>query len=571
MKKHWHFLQPDPHTVQKHCNVLKCHPAIAATLVNRNIFSSEDAFNFLFPSLKCLNSPLSIKDIDAAANRILTAIAQREKILIFGDYDVDGITATSILLEFFRATGIEVSFYIPHRINEGYGLQSHHILDYALPKKIDLIITADCGSGSHEAVKTAQAAGIDVIITDHHTISDHIPPAVAVINPKRNDCPSGLDHLSGAGVAFYLLIYLRKKLRDNHFWRKTTEPNLKNLCDLVALGTLGDMVPLVAENRIISKTGIKTIHSTHRVGLDALIEVCGLDKHAVDADDIVFALVPRLNSAGRMDHASTAVDLLTTTSVETAGIIVHSLNHMNQNRRHLENEILKQVENHIAKNPHLLLRKSLIFAHDDWHLGVLGIVANRLMKKYFRPTILIATSGGMGKGSARSIPDVDIFKGLSACADDLENFGGHSMAAGLKLKVEKIEYFQENFENTIGVTTKPSDFIPKVLIDYELAFDDISASLVEEIELLTPFGTGNHEPLFMAKNVKVESSKIVGNNHRRMRLKQDTGKISKAFNAIQFNIDKKSVLRENFDQIAFRLRWNRWGGKKTAQIVIEET
>ncbi len=571
MKKHWQILQPDLHTVQKHCKVLKCHPAVATILVNRNFFSSEDAYNFLFPSLKCLNPPYSIKDMDVAANRIITALERREKILIFGDYDVDGITATSILLEFFRSTGIDVSYYIPHRTKEGYDLQKNHILNYALPNKINLIITADCGSSSHEAVKTAMNAGIDVIITDHHTISDQIPPAVAVVNPKRHDCPSGFDHLAGVGVAFYLLIHLRKNMRDINFWQNRPEPNLKNLCDLVALGTLGDMVPLVGENRILAKTGIKIINSTPRLGLDALIEVCGIDKHAVDADNIVFGLVPRLNSAGRMDHAAKAVDLLTTTNVETARMIVQSLNHMNQKRRNVENEILKQVENNIAKNPHLLLKKSLIFAHDDWHLGVLGIVASRLMKKYFRPTILITTSGGMGKGSARSIPEVDIYKGLAACASDLENFGGHSMAAGLKLKTEKIEDFQKNFENVIGTMTKPFHFIPKVLIDYELDFDDISATLIEEIELLKPFGTDNLEPLFMARNVEVESAKIVGKNHRRMRLRQDSGKINKAFNAIQFNVNKKSVLQENFDQIAFRLRWNRWDGKKTAQIVIEET
>jgi len=570
MKKQWQILRPDIHTVDKLCMILKCHPAIASILVNRNIVSEEDASNFLNPSLNRLNPPFSIKDMDAAVNRILTAIKQNEKILIFGDYDVDGITATTILLEFIRSAGADVSYYIPHRTNEGYGLQNNHISDYALPKKINLIITTDCGSGSHDAVKAAKSAGIDVIITDHHIISDTIPPAVAVVNPKRHDCPSGFDDLAGVGVAFYLLICLRKKLRDIHFWQNRPEPNLKSVCDLVALGTLADMVPLVAENRILSRTGLDIITSSNRPGLNALIEASGINKNNVDTDDMVFGLAPRLNSAGRIDHASIAVELLTTKNIEIAEQIAQSLNHMNQRRRSIENRMLAQIKGQLKKNPHLLQKNTLVLAHQDWHLGVLGIVAARIMQKYFRPVVLITTSAGIGKGSARSIPGVDLYKGLLACADDLENFGGHSMAAGIKIKTEKIARFQTNFENAIGNMTKPDDFIPKISIDYELDFDDIADALIDEIESLKPFGSGNNEPLFMSRNVRVASSKIVGKNHRRMLLKQASGSAGKTFNAIHFNIDPSIPLKEHFDQIAFRLRWNRWNEKKSAQLIIEE-
>ena len=570
MKKQWQILRPDIHTVDKLCMILKCHPAIASILVNRNIVSEEDASNFLNPSLNRLNPPFSIKDMDAAVNRILTAIKQNEKILIFGDYDVDGITATTILLEFIRSAGADVSYYIPHRTNEGYGLQNNHISDYALPKKINLIITTDCGSGSHDAVKAAKSAGIDVIITDHHIISDTIPPAVAVVNPKRHDCPSGFDDLAGVGVAFYLLICLRKKLRDIHFWQNRPEPNLKSVCDLVALGTLADMVPLVAENRILSRTGLDIITSSNRPGLNALIEASGINKNNVDTDDMVFGLAPRLNSAGRIDHASIAVELLTTKNIEIAEQIAQSLNHMNQRRRSIENRMLAQIKGQLKKNPHLLQKNTLVLAHQDWHLGVLGIVAARIMQKYFRPVVLITTSAGIGKGSARSIPGVDLYKGLLACADDLENFGGHSMAAGIKIKTEKIARFQTNFENAIGNMTKPDDFIPKISIDYELDFDDIADALIDEIEFLKPFGSGNNEPLFMSRNVRVASSKIVGKNHRRMLLKQASGSAGKTFNAIHFNIDPSIPLKEHFDQIAFRLRWNRWNEKKSAQLIIEE-
>ncbi len=571
MEKSWQILEPDIHLAEKLCRILKCHPAIASILVNRNIFSSEDASNFFNSSLRHLSPPFAIKDMDTAVERILTGIMHKEKILIFGDYDVDGITATTILLEFLRSVGVQVSYYIPHRINEGFGLKKNHISDHALPNGINLIITVDCGSDSHEAVEAGRKTGIDVIITDHHIISDIIPPAVAVVNPKRRDCPSGFHDLAGVGVALYLLICLRKKLREINFWQDRPEPNLKSYCDLVALGTLADIVPLTSENRILARTGLDVIRRTHRPGLKALMEICKTNKHAVDTDDIVFGLAPRLNSAGRMDHASTSLELLTARDDKTAKNLANSLNHMNQNRRRIENEILIQVHDHLKKNPHLLRKSTLVLAQEGWHLGVLGIVASRIAKKYFRPVVLITTADGIGRGSARSIPGVNLYKGLSACANDIENFGGHAMAAGLKIKAKNIEKFEMNFENTICRMAKPDDFIPKIIIDCVLDFEDISDKLIDELEFLKPFGMGNNEPLFMARNIDVVSSRMVGNNHRRMVLRQGEEKTEKMFNSIHFNVDPGTPLKENFDQIAFRLRWNRWNGRKTAQLVIEET
>jgi len=570
MKKEWQILRPESRAVEKLAGILKCHPAIAAILVNRNIASPEDASNFLSASLNHLSPPFSIKDMDAAVHRILKAIKSNEKVLIFGDYDVDGITATTILLEFFQSVGADVSYYIPHRITEGYGLQSSHIINFALSKKINLIITVDCGSGSHDAVKAANAAGIDVIITDHHIMPDALPPAVAVINPRRHDCSSGFDNLAGVGVAFCLLICLRKQLRNENFWENRPEPNLKSICDLVALGTMADMVPLTNDNRILAKTGLDIISSSPRPGIKALLGVCGINKRAVNSDDVVFGLAPRLNSAGRIDHAAMAVELLTTKSMDHASQIARSLNHMNRKRRSIETEILAQIEDHLNVNPSLLRKNTLVLAHPDWHLGILGIVASRIMKKYFCPVVLISTADGVGKGSARSIPGVNLYDGLCACAGDLESFGGHSVAAGLKIKTEKIGKFESNFENFVDDITKPDDFISKVYIDYELSFDDISEDLIDEIESLNPFGTGNPEPIFMTGNITVVSSKIVGKHHRRMLLKQSGGKTDKTFHAIHFNGNTGIPMKEGFDRIAFRLRWNRWNGRKTAQMVIEE-
>jgi len=571
MKKEWQILQPDVHLVEKLCGMLNCHPAIASILINRNIFSTEDVSNFFNTSLSQLRPPFSIKDMDVAVDRILSALERKEKILIFGDYDVDGVTATSILLDFLRSAGANVSYYIPHRITEGFGLKKNHISDVAMPNGIHLIITVDCGSDDQDAVKAARNAGIDVIITDHHMISDTIPPAVAVVNPKRNDCPSGFQDLAGVGVAFYLLICLRKKLRDTDFWKDRPEPNLKNYCDLVALGTLADVVPLTCENRILTAAGINIIRSTRRPGLNALIEVCEINKPAIDSDDIVFYLAPRLNSAGRIDHAATAVELLRAKDIQTARTIAHSLNRLNQNRRSIENKILAEANDHIKNNTHLLRKNTLVLAHQDWHLGILGIVASRLMKKYFRPVVLITTADGIGKGSARSIPEVNLYEGLSACADDLETFGGHSMAAGLKIKTENIDRFKNHFENIVNHMASPVDFIPKIAIDCRLDFVNISDKLIDELESLKPFGIANHEPLFMTKKVHIVSSKYVGDHHRQMVLKQKIGKTMKTFNAIQFNVDTRIPLKDTFDQMAYRLRWNRWNGRKNAQIVIEET
>ncbi len=570
MKKEWQILSPDLQLVENLCKNIKCHPAVASILVNRHILSAEQASNFLNTTLNHLHPPFSMNDMDAAVDRIVSAIMRKEKILIFGDYDVDGVTATALLFKFFRRIGAQVSYYIPHRITEGFGLKKRHISDVALPNGIHLVITVDCGSDSHDAVETAKNAGIDIIITDHHMVSDTIPPAAAVVNPKRDRDSSIFGDLAGVGVAFYLLICLRKRLRDADFWQYRKEPNLKNYLDLVTLGTLADMVPLTCENRILTQTGMKLIRSTRRRGLNALIEVCGINKHAIDTDDIVFYMAPILNAAGRMDHASIAVELLTTNDVQKAREIAHSLNRLNQDRRSIENKIFIQINDHLNKYPDLLKKNTLVLSDPNWHLGILGIVAARIMKQFYRPVVLVTTVDGIGKGSARSIPGINLYKGLSACENHLENFGGHSMAAGLKIKDENVEAFKTHFEHVVSRMAGPFDFIPKITIDYQLDFTDISDRLLNELELLKPFGIGNLEPLFMTENVGIASSKQVGLNHRQMVLKQTIGGTEKKFNSIQFNVDNGVFEKKHFDRIAYRLRWNRWNGRKNAQIIIEE-
>jgi len=571
MKKDWQILQPDIQSVKILCDILKCDRITATLLVNRKIETAESALNFLNPALNNIGSPFSIKDMDIAVRRIYKAIINSEKILIFGDYDVDGITSTCILLDFLQNSGADVHYYIPHRAKEGYSLHTMHISDYAIPNRINLIITVDCGSGSHDAVKTAQDAGIDVIITDHHIIPIKVPEAFAVVNPKRRDCAAGFDNLAGVGVVFVVIICLRKYMRDMNFWRNRQEPNLKVLCDLVALGTLADSVPLIDENRIFASAGVQVIKTeNNRPGIRALLKICHIENSYINSEDIAFKIVPRLNASGRMEHGKLSVEILTTESLNDAVQMARSLNDLNILRRKIEDKIINDIHAYLAKNPCELEKRSLVLSAEDWHEGVLGIVASRLVNNYFRPVIVISTKNGVGKGSARSIPGFDLYEGLSACSDDLVHFGGHSMAAGMKIELKNIERFKTNFDNTVASRIKPADFIPKLSIDCELGFDDITDSLVDEIESLTPFGNGNPEPLFIAKNVEVFSSKIVGKNHRSMLLKQSAGKMPKIFNAIHFNALTNAPLKDNFDRIAFRLHWNRWNGQKKVQIVVEE-
>ena len=570
MKKQWQILQPDIQSIEILCKSLKIHPAAAAVLVNREIVSPEKAGHFLNTCLTRLRPPFAIKDLKAAVRRITVAVKNNEKILIFGDYDVDGITATAILLQFLRHIGADVSYYIPHRTKEGYGLHSHHIADFVLPQGINLIITVDCGSGSHEAVEAANAAGIDVIITDHHILAGPLPRAVAVVNPKRRECTAGFDTLAGVGVAFYLLIALRKHLRDMHFWQNRAEPNLKKACDLVALGTLADMVPLVDENRILAKTGLDIINTGDRPGIKALILAMGIAQHSVDSNDVLFSLAPMLNAAGRIDHASLAVELLTTDNPAEAAKITGLLTRLNDRRRHVENSISDSIQAHLTRNPHLLQKQSLVLSGHDWHVGVLGIVAARIVQTYFRPVVLLKTSDGYGIGSARSIRGFDMVEGLRSCAKDLESFGGHSMAAGLKIRSENIDHFRKNFENTVGRMTKPDDFIPKIIIDCKLDFNDISDVLIDELESLQPFGTNNPEPVFMAANLEVIAAQTVGRGHCRMQLKQALGPTQKTFGAIYFNAGKHAASLKKLDKVAFRLRWNRWKERKFPQIVVAD-
>ncbi len=570
MDKLWEIRKPDPADVRRIADGVGVDPVLACLLVNRGIREVSEAEAFLSPGLDQLRPPFSLKDASKAAARIAQALLKHEKILIFGDYDVDGVTGALVVYDFLKPLHREVSVYLPHRVKEGYGFKVEHVARHIAPGKYDLVITVDCGSGSREAVKAASQAGIDVIVTDHHKIDPPLPEAVAVVNPNRPDCPSGFGHLAGVGVAYYLVIVLRRHLRETGFWESRPEPNLREFCDLVALGTVADMAPLIRENRILVREGLGLIQSGRRAAVRALSEASGIGLESVDAMDIAFRLSPRINAAGRVDHAGLAFDLLQEQNLDAARRKAARLSEMNTHRQRLEKQILDDIDRRLAERPEMLKKRTWVLWDPGWHEGVLGIVASKVVEKYRRMAVLMSTKNGVGKGSARGVPGLDLYRFLNLCSGLLEDFGGHEAAAGLKIRQEQIEAFSQAFEEVVCRETGPEDFIPKVVVDGELSFDRITADFVDALERLAPHGAANPAPLFLARNVRVVSHKEVGTFHRKLRLAQSENGPNPAVEAIQFNVDPGAPLKTAFSRIAYRLSWNRWQGRKTLQVVVEE-
>jgi single-stranded-DNA-specific exonuclease len=569
MEKRWHILTPAPEAVRRLREALGGHPVMATLLVNRRMESPEEAQAFLNASLSQMRPPTGMKDLAPAVRRLARAVLAGEAILLFGDYDVDGTTATAVLYEFLKACGARVFYYIPHRMQEGYGLQARHISEVAVPLEAKLLITVDCGTGSHAAVEAARSAGVDVIITDHHTVGEPLPKALAVVNPKRRDCTAGLDQLAGVGVAFCLAVALRKHLRELGFWENRAEPNLKSLCDLVALGTIADMVPLLGENRILARAGLEIVGAGRRPGVAALMEAAGIGQRPTDSDDVAFRLGPRLNAAGRVDHAGLAVELLTTDQPETARRIAQRLNRLNADRQEIEKGILAEIQASVARRPEWLEGRTLVLAHPDWHEGVIGIVASKVMDLYHRPVVLISLRGGFGRGSARSVPGIDLFACLSACRAHLEDLGGHTQAAGLRIAESRLPAFRHAFEEAVRAASGPEPILPVLNVDCELDLGEVSEELADQLTALMPFGAGNPEPLFMARDVLVVSSSRVGQHHRRMTLRPASGPPGRSLKAIQFHADPLTADRNRFERILFRLRWNHWNGSRALQLLIE--
>ena len=563
--------RPDPEVVDRLEKELRCHRAIATVLANRGIRSLEQAHGFLFPKLADLRPPFAMAGMDRAVDRIVMALEKKEKILIFGDYDADGVTSALVLGSFFQATGHFAKVYLPHRIDEGYGLKTRHIQEVAVPDGITLIVTVDCGASSHEAVEAAAALGIDVVVTDHHRQPDPLPRAVALVNPQRKDCTAGFESLAGVGVAFALTVCLRSRLREMGFWTQARpEPDLRRLCDLVALGTVADICPMTADNRILTHAGLSVINQGLRPGLAALTAACSLKPGRVTATDIAFKLSPRINVAGRLGHASLAFDLLTESDPDRAHGICRRLNQMNSRRQELENSVMEQIRRQLDKAPERLEAPALVFFQADWHPGVLGIVASRLARAHCRPTILLSLADGKVKGSGRSVAGINLYACLKECRRVLEGFGGHAQAAGLSLERHRLAEFENLFLDAIGRQSSPEDFVPRIRADFCLDVNSLTLDFARAVESLGPFGSQNPEPVFVASNLSVVSSKRLGGRHLKMTIGQTGAQTRTGVSAIRFNIDPEFHLPRHLDQVAFRIGVNRYNGHETVQMIIEE-
>ncbi len=566
MKSQWIIYNEDKNLQESISKEFKISNITSQILINRGLTDIDVIKKFFNITLQSLTFPLLLKNLEQACERIIYALKKKEKIVIYGDYDVDGITSVSLLYNFFRKIGAEnVSFYIPSRLNEGYGLNINAIKKFK-DSNIKLIITVDCGISNIEEIEYANSVGIDVIITDHHEVPEKVPPAFAIIDPKQKDCHFPFKDLAGVGIAFYLLIGLRMKLRDSNFWKNRNELNLKNFLDLVALGTIADICPLKFDNRILVKYGLSEMERSQRMGIKALKQICGIREGQLNYWNVGFRLAPRINAIGRLDNASLAVKLLTTDNYSDALKIASLLEQNNYERQKIEEKILKDSLNIIEKSKNLKNRQSIVLYSDKWHEGVIGIVSSRLVEKYYKPTILISFHDNIGKGSARSIKDFDIYEALNLCSEFLESFGGHKYAAGLTLKKEKLHDFIEAFEDTVNKLTKAEDFYKKVYIDKKVSFEDIKDPLIRELQMLEPFGPSNTEPTLLTEDVLVTSVKIFGVNHVKMTLEQ--GKAS--FEALAFNRTKDNITIGDSLNISYYPYSYKENGKMDIKLKIKD-
>ena len=553
--------KPEKEKVQALQNALQVDETIATLLVQRGIETFEQAKTFFRPTLADLHNPYLMKDMDKAVSRIEKAIANNENILVFGDYDVDGTTAVSLVSSYLRSFFPNVATYIPDRYNEGYGI-SYLGIDYAEDNDISLIIALDCGIKSIDHVKYANEKNIDFIICDHHRPDEILPDAIAVLDPKRDDCSYPYDELCGCGVGFKLI----QALAEN---RNQTIEDLLPYLDLVATAIAADIVPITGENRVLAKFGLEVINSNPRPGIKALIQ--NVKKKVLTITDVVFIVAPRINAAGRVKHGNEAVALLTEYNLDQAEQFASEIEQHNSDRKELDKQITKEALLQIEENNEQN-RFSTVVYQENWHKGVIGIVASRLVEKYYRPTIVFTKSWDKLAASARSVKDFDVYNALEACAEHLEQFGGHMYAAGMTLKEENYEKFKAAFENEVKNTIHPDLLTPEISVDLEMNFSDFDEKFMRILKQFEPFGPENMTPVFISKNV-IDSgyAKTLGNDEEHLKsfLKQNN---SPNFNAIGFGLGDKINLVKNRNpfEAVYVLEENEWNGTVSLQLQLRD-
>lgn len=563
MDRQWVVLESNPDLVNHLCKELNFTPLFARLLVNRGLHEISDARLFLNGELKDLPSPFLLKDMKKAVTRLVRAIQNRESIYIYGDYDVDGVTATAALLNFFQEIGVPAHFHIPHRLKEGYGLHQkalEEIREYGGR----VVITADCGISNVEEAVTASRLGIDLIITDHHIIPPQLPEAHAVLNPLRIDSDYPDTFLSGVGVAFQLLIALRAELRRVGYFQKRQEPLLKNYLDLIAMGTIADLVPLKGVNHILVRDGLKVLSLRRRVGVKALAEVSGITKEKIGTYEVGFQLAPRLNAGGRLAEAKLGVELLTTDDYLKARSLSQQLDSENSKRRLIQEEILYQAVSEVEKSA-MMHRKSIVLSSPTWHPGVIGIVASKLVEKYYRPTLLIAEGEQGGKGSGRSIESLHLLEAMRKISNIFETFGGHKAAAGFSIQLGKIAELRDRFEKVVSETLSDLDLIPKVRIDARISLSDVTRDFVDEIEKLAPFGMGNPEPTFVADSFRIARSFLLAGKHLKLLLEEKGGRLE----AIGFNMSDYYQDSSKISALVFTPTIHEWNREVSIQLKLK--
>ena len=563
MKNRWSLIQNETQElVLQLAQSLGISQVLAKLLVTRQVTSFEEAKAFFRPSLSNLHDPFLMRDMDKAIARIFKAIEAKQRILVYGDYDVDGTTAVSLVYSFLLNHTKELDYYIPDRYAEGYGI-SFQGIDFAKANGFSLIIALDCGIKSLDKVDYASELGIDFIICDHHLPGEKLPKAVAVLDPKRNDCNYPYKELSGCGIGFKLIQAFSKQ-------KQLSFDALEQYLDLTAISTACDIVPITGENRILTYFGLKQLNESPRAGIKAILELAAKTKE-ITVTDLVFIVGPRINAAGRIEHAKKAVELLISNSPEIAVIAGKAISETNSERKELDKSITEHALQLIEKSSNLQAKTTVLF-HPEWHKGVIGIVASRLIETHYRPTIVLTESNGKATGSARSVKGFDIHEAIDACSDLLEQFGGHKYAAGLTLKLENIAAFQQKFETVVSQSIDDRLLVPEIEIDAEIDFSEITDKFFRILNQFAPFGPQNMKPVFLTKNViSAGYTKAVGqqNDHLKLDVCQVHDSASR-FSGIAFNLGHlaNSFQEGKIFDITYSLEENEWNGKTSIQLKV---
>ena len=561
MRKKWVAYNKSYELTEQLKSTFNISEMLARTLINRGIDDIEKAERFIKADINDLHDAFLMTDMEKAIDRILVAIEENEKICIYGDYDVDGITSTALCVNILRKLEADVMYYIPIRADEGYGL-NHEAIDYIAEQGVNLIITVDCGIRSVDVVEKVNESGMNIIITDHHECGEILPDAYAVINPHRQDSNYPFNELAGVGVAFKLM----QAVTESIGYREL----LYDVLDLAAVGTIADVVPLLDENRIIVKNGLEKLMTTENVGLKALIDICDLKDKQISSYNIAFIIAPRINAAGRLADAGRCVELLITEDEALAYTIAKELEVENKERQRIEADILEQAIAKVIADKDLESKKIIVLDEQNWHPGVIGIVASRIVEQFSKPTIMIGRDQEIGKGSGRSMSGFNLYEAMNKCSELFEKFGGHEMAAGLTIKACNIDAFRKKINEIAVEMLQGKELLPELLVDYKLEPADINLQTAKQLKDLEPFGMGNPNPNFVCRNMQVIDKKLVGANNKHLSLNLYDG--NNNVKAIAFNMGNLFNLLSSNNKIDIIccMDINLWNNNETVQLVIKD-